>query len=331
MFEQINKTLVFLIISTTVLVLSAVVICIAPIINNIEIEIEIDISGNTKTWSPSNWRNMNCAIFADQEKKYDVKLDEMQKFKKYKNLCYRQKAMYGLEYSAFIINSILAFICTDLTLLHYLNVGKDFEKKTGLIGLISGIIGFLITLIYVCYSGYIFNNDVAYGILESSNIGTTAPILYTPTNLLKLYPNGARYKWDNSNKYIAINENDKEENSEFLLYKDLGKKQYNYNSEYYEMYIKNDARGSSTNIECNIDKSFGGSLNSKIIDCDYLYYEPYDSVENKYIYDRWVASLILAVIIVVCNLILGFFGFLLFQNSEKTAPSTEHTPIQFKN
>ena len=97
------------------------------------------------------------------------------------------------------------------------------------------------------------------------------------------------------------------------------------------MYIKNDARGSSTNIECNIDKSFTGSLNSKIIPCDYLYYEPYDSVENKYIYDRWVASLILSVIIVVCNLILGFFGFLLFQNSEKTAPSTEHTPIQFKN
>ena len=62
-------------------------------------------------------------------KEDNVDLDDLQKYKKYKNLCYRQKAMFGLENSAFIINIILAFICTDLTLLHYLNVRKSFEKK----------------------------------------------------------------------------------------------------------------------------------------------------------------------------------------------------------
>ena len=153
----------------------------------------------------------------------------MQKYRRYKNICYRQKAMYGLENSAFIINIILSFVCADLTLLHYLNIGKDFEKKTGLIGLITGIIGFILTLVYVCFSGYIFTNDEAYGIINISGIS------FTSSNLVKLYPNGARYKWDTgSNKYITIDENDKGEYANILLYKDLGKKQYNYNGDYYE-------------------------------------------------------------------------------------------------
>ena len=56
-------------------------------------------------WKPSDWRNLNCQIFADKEKADTTQLDEMQKYKKYKNLCHRQKAMYGLEHSAFIINA----------------------------------------------------------------------------------------------------------------------------------------------------------------------------------------------------------------------------------
>ena len=177
-----NKTLIFLIISTIIFVLSAVVICVAPIINNIEVQ--ITTSAGIKTWRPSDWRLLNCDILADQEEKEGILLDDIQKFKKYKNICYRQKTMFGLEYSAFIINVVLAFVCSYLTLLHFLNIGKDFERKTGLIGIISGIIGFVMTLAYLCYSGYIFNNDIAYGILDTSNIATT--IYYTPTNLINI-------------------------------------------------------------------------------------------------------------------------------------------------
>ena len=315
-----NKSLFFLIISTTILVLSTIVICIAPIINN--------ISGNG--WNPSRWKNLNCKLLADEEKKDDVTLDNMQKYRKYKNLCYRQKTMYGLEYSAFILNVILAFVCADLTLLHYLDIGKDFEKKTGLIGLISGIIGFIITLIYVCYSGYIFTNDVAYGILNIS----TNPSYYNFK--IKLYPNGAKYKWDGNN-YITISGNDKEDYAENLKYKDLGKKQYNYDVDYYETYQKNIPSSVNEIKNCHIQKDFNptGLGHIPITSdpsnyCEYLYYPPEISVVNKYIYDRWLTSLILAIIIVACNLALAIFGFLQFKSKEEIAPSSEQTPIVYK-
>ena len=309
-----NKSLIFLIIATSILVLSAIVICVSPIINDIQVELT-----STSTWKPSDWRNLNCKIIADKEKADRVTLDEMQKYKRYKNICYRQKAMYGLENSVFIINIILSFVCADLTLLHYLNIGKDFEKKTGLIGLITGIIGFILTLVYVCFSGYIFTKDEAYGIINISSIS------FTSSNLVKLYPNGARYKWDTaSNKYITIDENDKGEYANKLLYKDLGKKQYNYNSDYYETYNK------GTSPPCNIDSSAPSSLTSQINSCDYLYYSPITDIVNKYIYDRWLTALILSIVIFICDIGLSIFGFLLFKNSEELSPTSEQTPIVYK-
>ena len=312
-----NKPLIFLIIATSILVLSAIVICVSPIINNIQV-------GN---WSPANWRNLNCQLFADEMKKYNIDLDSLQKYKKYKNICYRQKAMFGLENSAFIINIILAFICADLTLLHYLNVGKSFEKKTGLIGLISGIIGFLLTLVYVCFSGYIFNNDVAYG--------TIVGLDFIKPELKKLYTNGALYKFEASDstgtngKFIEVSDKEQGEYPSDLLYKDLGKKQYNYNTKYYQTYMKNDP----SNV-------LGGKQNCHIIStytpgtvkdsCDYLYYPPYTNTINKYIYDRWLTALIISVLIVACNVALSIFGFLLFKSSEESAPLSEQSPIIYK-
>ena len=309
-----NKTLIFLIVSVALLVLSAIVICIAPLINNIEVELP---SGDT--WKPSDWYHLNCAIFADKQHSDNALLDEIQKMRKFKNLCYRQKAMYGLEHSAFIINAILSFVCAYLTLLHYLNVGKDFEKKTGLIGLISGVIGFVLTLLYVCYSGYIFNNDVAYGRFYSSYQNFRGYIE-------KIYPNGAKYKIVDSTP-IPVYNNEKGEYSQYIKYKDLGKKQYNYDSKYYEIYRKNVPTSSSPN-HCNIDDSFSSS--SITTTCEYLFYTPYQGVENKYIYDSWLTSLILAVIIFICDLALAIFGLLLFLQKGEQTPPSEEMPIIYK-
>ena len=326
-----NKTLIFLIIATSILVLSAIVICISPIINNIEVTVTRE-DGTADIWRPADWKNLNCQLFSDYIERDSIALYIFQKYRKFKNICYRQKAMYGLENSVFIINIILAFICADLTLLHYLNVGKSFEKKTGLVGLISGIIGFILTLVYVCYSGYIFNNDVAFGIINDFNY-------YKPLNTYfpKLYPNGALYKFevtdsDNGNgKYIKVSEEEKGEYPSNLLYKDLGKTQYNYNTEYYQTYMKKIPPMSGRN-DCNIGKQYvlPASTNSRINNCDYLYYYPNDSSINKYIYDRWLTALILSIFIVLCSVALAIFGFLLFKSNEESAPLSEQTPIIYK-
>ena len=60
--------------------------------------------------------------------------------------------MHGLEYSAFTLDVIEGFICSLLGLYHYLDEGKSFISKTGLIGLICGVIGLVITLVYFIYN-----------------------------------------------------------------------------------------------------------------------------------------------------------------------------------
>jgi len=77
---------------------------------------------------------------------------------------------------------ILGFLCLILGLLHYFDIGKTFEKVTGIIGLATGIIQFTLTFIYVYYSGYIFTNDV--------------PV----TKYLKADSNGIYATWDRNKK-----------------------------------------------------------------------------------------------------------------------------------
>ena len=120
-----NKILIFLCFSTSILVLSLITICISPIINNIKVKVNV----NGIEWSISKWRTLNCKIFADRENSENVELDHIQKLKRMKTLCNRKKAMHDLEFASLIINLVLGFFCSNLSLLHYLNVGKDFEKK----------------------------------------------------------------------------------------------------------------------------------------------------------------------------------------------------------
>ena len=285
-----NYSLFFLCISLAILVLSLVTICVSPIINNVN-------------YNFSGWRTLNCQYFTDRVKSEEVKLDEIQKFKKMRTLCERKKAMHDLEYASLIINIVLGFVCSNLSLLHYLNIGKDFEKKTGMMGFITGIIGFILTLVYVCYKGYIFNNDIAYG--EYSFYNGRFSGVYP-----KLFPNGAIKKNDGNGKFITVYENEKEAFSQYIKYKDLGKKQYNYDNQYYEKYQTTTLCKCTSLSSCPTLTSEAPGYSS----CEYLFYEPENTFQNKYLYDRWLTTLILGVFIVICNIGLLIFGFLLFKS-----------------
>ena len=276
-----NKTLILLFISLAVLVLSVICVTVAPIINN--------LLGNFASWGKNN-----CQYYSD-EAKYTKQLDDKYKAEKNYNLCIRQKAMYGLEYSAFIFDLSLGFLIGQLGLLHYFNAGKSFEKTTGLIGLIGGGIGFLITLIYVCFSGYIFNNDVAFRQVGGIN------------GVNRLFSNGAEKKCD-TNAFVYSNEID--EDAQFAKYKDLGGEQYNYNKKRYEAYL--------VSTDC-INSCTG---------CEYSYpINPEVEVKNKYLYDRWCLSLVLAVIITALNAGIVVFGFLFFSNK---GDSGDSKPVEIK-
>ena len=296
-----NKIFIFLLLSTGAVLLSVALLAVGPMVNQIH---------------GQEWGYLNCKLISDQAK---LLKDDVTKLKRMKNLCYRQKAMHNMEYTSFIINIILGFICADLALIHYIGFGKDFEIKTGAIGFIAGIIGFILALVYVCYSGYIFTKDVAYQ--EVSYSGNDLKFDYTE-KVTKLYSNGATLKWESDEdpddedkgKYITPFEYDRKDDSNLVRYKDLGKKQYNYNSKFYKSYHNHNDKEEEENLCRNynqLDKKYEPSD----ITCEYIYGKsPEEGVEHKELFGRWLAALILGCLVLLCDLGIALFGLLLFTN-----------------
>ena len=63
------------------------------------------------------------------------------------DFCIRAKGMYDKEYTAFIFDIVIGFVCGLIGLLHLFDLKKDFVSNTGLIGLICGITGFVLTFV----------------------------------------------------------------------------------------------------------------------------------------------------------------------------------------
>ena len=292
-----NNNLFFLCCALCVLILSAVIICVAPIINKSSTLI-------------SGWGDLSCKKDKDEYDYYKDGYTDKQK-KEQKRLvdeCYKHNAMHDLEYTAFIMDVSFGFICSLLGLLLYFEVGKSIEKYIGLIGTISGAIILIITIIYVGYSANIFDNDYAR---------------YTT----KLYSNGAEYKWDGSNfvhDYDEKKQTDEDSDIKYIKFKDLGKKQYNYNSKFYEE-SKDPNSERRKCFDNSITPPSSKTINGK--ECDYLWtdYNPKSSITNKYLYDRWLTTIILGVFDAACGIGLAIFGVLLFLNG---GSSSGHVPVK---
>lgn len=306
-----NKGLIFLGLSCGILLLTIVTICNAPIITH-------------TIGDADEWGVQNCQYYADKHKDIedDKDLDKDEKDKqlesndKEKHLCDRTKAMYGLEYAAFILDLVFGFSCTLFSLLHFFGVGKSFEKLTGIIGLICGVIGFIFTLIYIIYSGYIFTND---------NAG----------EILKLDKNREIAKWTGT-KYECLFYDKDDDDSIYAKWSDLGKKQYNYhkdfsfpddNSKYndcknFRIIIEQLNQAGPDYYPTDLDElcgnDFGSLTKAQLNNCDYLFYgngDGMNGVSNKYVYDKWVTTIIFGCIIILLNIGLAVFGFLMFNDS----------------
>ena len=286
-----KKTL-FLILSGAIVIFSIICICSAPIINGI-------------IPNADSWNTENCQKLTDEykEAKKGNDKDIIEAAKRIKNKCNRDKAMYGLEYSSLIIDVICGFICAILGLLHYFDIGKPFEKVTGIIGLATGIIGFILTLVYVIYSAYIFSND--------------------SSGIIKRDKDLAFAKFEENKGYKCLFYKEKDENSIYATYSDLGKKQYNYNKKknqaysdptskfYLCSYSNLSSRANYHPSQCGSD----GYINiAQIPGCDNLYGDNYDEIDNKYLFDRWINTIIFSCFIIACDIGLTIFGFLLFKS-----------------
>ena len=281
-----SKGLIFFCCAACILVLTVINLSIAPIINR----------------KVANWGTENCARYKDEydKEKDGGKSDDDLKYAEKWNLdrCKNWKAMSNMEYTSLIFDIAIGFVCGLIGLLHLFDLKKDFVSNTGLIGLGCGVVGFVLTFVYVILNGIVYTN---------------------------YYDNPSLYKTDGDGAFAELDGNnykcfyfDKKGNSHALIAKfsDYGKKQYNYNKDLIESFSSDEVSDCTSSLitACSVDehipetKTHGGSK------CKYLYYpQTINTITNKDKSDRFLTVLILSLFVCLANIGLALFGFLLFR------------------
>ena len=302
-----NK-LIFFCIASAILLFSIITINIVPIIGG--------LVGSSWGSPTESCKYLSDKYDIDKDKTYnseEVKESTLDNDKKKLNRCNRKQAMVGLEYTSLNVNLFVGFICAFFGLLLFLNLG-NLGKIPGLIGLIGGVVGFVLTLVYVIESGLVFND------IDESN----------PSGI-RIDSDGAYLEWDaQKNSYFCIFYDDNNRESIYLKYSDYANEYLNYKKDY--IMSNKDAKYKDTsNNGCNEVisitwtqcKNINKNINlvsqgiNKRNDCNKIYLIDNSITDNdkKIIFDRWLTSIILSCFIALFNIGLAIFGFLLFRET----------------
>lgn len=287
-----NKGLIFFCCSCLILLFSAINLSVGPIVSK---------KVGKEAYFGGYWGSMNCEYYKDEyENAMKTRLGKALKYEEEwdKNECYKKKAMYNMEYTSFIFDIVIGFICSLLGLLHQFGLRKDFISKTGLIGLICGIVGFVLSFIYVIFNGIVYTN------------------YYDRNNPIPKRDIDGAFAELNGDKFQCYY-HDKPENEHALIakYSDLNKRQYNYDRELYNSKDVLTCRFSYK--ECLSGEEINKPASSSL--CNYLYVNTYRSFPdntNKDKSDRFLAALILSLLICLACIGLIIFGFFLFTSPD---------------
>ena len=335
------KNLIFFGFATAAVFFSVIVLNVSPIIRYLGNSWYDEICSHykdkydfalDKTYNEINTL-FSAGISSDNEKREWLDLQ-----KEGKNICYRHKAMVGLEYATLNINVVFGFICAILGLLKY--SGNNLGKIVGILGLFTGVIGFVLNLVYVIYSGIIFNNEVVGKKFDNlANIYNSA--------FIRTKSDGTYKKWDDSKKkYVCIFYDKENKDSVYARYSDFGNKVFNYNKrikypilsrEYkyrtitsgcvdlislnaHSLWEDCKTNDESTEIQSKYQiKDENGSVKDE---CDKLFAVDSSLLngENKNKYDYWVTSIVLCCFVILFHIGLIIFGFVLFRESNELIP-----------
>ncbi len=283
-----GKGFLFFCCSCVILALTIVNLSIGPAISGRAVDDDDDVT----------WGNLNCAkkkddydkaddgTLSDADKKgYEVRIDK----------CERRKAMYNMEYTSFVFDVVIGFICGLLGLLHIFEVKKDFVANTGLIGLICGIIGFVLTLVYVIFNGLVFTNNYSDQPKADENGAFTEKL------------SSGSYKclyYDDSGDVLSL----------YAKISELNKKQYNYDKDLRKSYQKAEVGDCTGDVsQCLSTGTIAVQTYGASNDCQYLYIDDTSSISNRDMFDRFLTALILSLVVCLANIGLALFGFLLFR------------------
>lgn len=256
---------------------------------------------------------LNCARDKhdyDRAKERGISGDELKyEYEWYIKQCQNGKAMYNMEYTSFIFDLIIGFVCGLLGLLHLFDANKNFISKTGLIGLGCGVIGFILTFVYIILNGIVYTSYYIDDIYKRDSDGAFAEKKGNEFDCL----------------YFDVKEND---HALIAKFSDLIKKQYNYNKDISKSYSNSDVSG------CKEDPNECIQNNGKIpaisynTNCKKLYVidGPIETFVNKDISDRFLTTLLLSLFVCFANIGLALFGFLLFRAPGDFQTKTDADP-----
>ena len=290
-----GKGLLFFCCACCILTLTIINLSIGPI-----------ISGAASRYTREDFGTLNCKALKDAldiAKDAPGHNDDAIKYgPEYEyNSCKREKGMHDMEYTAFIFDIVIGFVCGLIGLLHLFDLKKDFVSNTGLIGLACGIVGFVLTFIYVIFNGLVYTT------------------VYTGIN--KRDGDYAFAEKDGNDFKCFYFDNEYNSYSIKAKLSDLGKKQYNYKYKW-DKDINEDCKvGRNTITSCALEEKPSGlkgtaASGGAYSGCNYLYVdgnEIEDGIENKDLSDRFLTTLILSLIVCLASIGLALFGFMLFR------------------
>ena len=266
----------------------------------------------------TGWGLVNCQMIEDEydEEKYNINNITKTIMEYGIDRCNNWKSMYNMEYTSFIFNLIIGFACSLIGLYGF---QKEALPKTGIIGMVCGVLGFILTLIYVIFNGIVYTNYFGDGenddaILKRDGEGAFAELDETGTQYECYY-----FK----------------ENGDLLdlvaKYSDLIKSQYNYNykldKSFKEEYHKANCKYPGAISEC-IDQKYIRTIynytSNPTITCQKLYFneEEFDDYRNYDISARFLAVLLLSIGILLCYCFLIFSAFKQFKESSEISNDT---------
>ena len=265
----------FFVVSCAILIFSIINLSIGPVINK----------------AISNAGNANCKIYVDQ---YDDGRESMTDEQK-KNLelsireCRNRKAMSNMEYTSFIFNVFISFVCV---LLGLYGLQKETIPKTGYIGMGCGVIGLILTLVYVIYNGVVYTN------------------YYNSSSIYKVDGDGAFAEYDEkNNRYECFYYKKDDKKAIIAKYCDLIKSQYNYNYDLSKSFSNSEKSKCKSYPYLCVENEY---IEYRDNTCKYLYYsQEFDTYTNYDLSARFLTVLLLSIIILLCYCGLIFSGFML--------------------
>ena len=313
------KGLLFFCCACCILILTAINLSIGPVITKTVggDYFSVQMTGFTSKYF--YWGTANCKYFSDRYDDYKKDYPEITKEEKKYNwewnikMCKTKKGMHDMEYTAFIFDIVIGFVCGLIGLLHLFeikNKDSNYVEKTGLIGIGCGGVGFILTFVYVIFNGLVYTKYYT-GVDSGGN------------NIYKRNGDGAFAKLEGED-YKSLYFDKKGNYHAFIAkYNDLIKKQYNYDKDLLDSYDKDEVDKCINNpancrLEdgiCRLGKQYFDSGKA----CEYLYIPQNDLSEdviNKDVSDRFLTTLILSLFVCLANIGLALFGFLIAKSGE---------------